>query len=93
MRKRGTAPVAAVVRNTGRPADLKQRGVQLGKPMLHGETEADWRELREAARDGLLQELAAAAAIDLARLGPRKSETGKVLLAAVLRDDVAVYVQ
>ena len=71
-------------------ADLKQRGAQLEQATLPGETEEDWRELREAAWEARLRELAAAAKVDLARLGPRKSEPAKVLLAAALRAEAAV---
>jgi REP element-mobilizing transposase RayT len=71
-------------------ADLEQRGARLEKATLHGETEEDWRELREAAWEKRLLEIAAAAKIDLGQLGPRKSDSAKVLLAAALRAESGV---
>ena len=71
-------------------ADLKQQGAQLEKTALHGETDADRRERREAHWETRLQELAAVAKIDLGQLGPRKSDPAKVLLAATLRADSGV---
>ncbi len=71
-------------------ADFQQQGARLEQATLHGETEEDWRELRETAWEARLQQMAVAAKIDLARLGPRKSEPAKVLLAAALRAETAV---
>ncbi len=71
-------------------ADLKERGARLEQVSLLGETGEDWRELREKAWDERLQAIASAAKIDLGRLGPRKSDPAKVLLAAALRAESGV---
>ncbi len=60
--------------NQGLIADLKQRGGRLEEATLLGDTEVGWQGLCEKAWDERLQQLASAAKVDLAQLGPRKSD-------------------
>ena len=71
-------------------AELKQRGAQLEKATLLGDIEEDWQDLRDQAWEARMREIAVVAKIDLAKLGPRKSDPAKVLLAAALRAESGV---
>jgi len=69
--------------------ELRQRGADLERVVLHGEPKADWRQVREAAWEERLQQLARASGIELGKLGARKSDDAKVLLAAAMRAGTA----
>ena len=66
-------------------SELKQRGAELERAVLTAQTDDGTKRLREDAWEMRLQRLAVAAKIDLRKLGPRKSDPRKVLLAAAMR--------
>lgn len=70
--------------------ELRKRGAQLESAAPYGETAEAREQLRATAWEARLQALARAAKIDLKKLGPRKSDPAKVLLAAALRAETAV---
>jgi putative transposase len=74
---------------TGLMQELRQRGADLERVVLLGASEADWRQVRETEWEKQLHRLADAAGLDLAKLGTRKSDEAKVLLAAVMRAGTA----
>jgi REP element-mobilizing transposase RayT len=74
----------------GLVAELKKRGAQLELAAPYGETDEARQQLRAAAWEDRLQDLARAAKVDLKKLGPRKSDPAKVLLAATMRAETAV---
>ena len=70
--------------------ELKKRGAQLEQAVPYGETDEARRQLRESVWEDRLGQLARTAKIDLAKLGRRKSDPAKVLLAAALRAETGV---
>ena len=65
--------------------DLRQRGAELKRAGRRGEGAGERREFRTELWEERLEAVAKAAGIDLNKLGPRKSDAQKVLLAAVLK--------
>ena len=65
--------------------DLRQRGAELKQAGRRGEGAGEGREFRAEIWEERLEAVAKAAGIDLGKLGPRKSDAQKVLLAAVLK--------
>jgi len=70
--------------------ELRKRGAQLEQAVPYGETDEARRQLRESVWEDRLGQLARTAKIDLAKLGRRKSDPSKVLLAAALRAETGV---
>lgn len=65
--------------------EMRKRGAELENAVLSGETGGGGQQVRESAWEARLQALAAVAKVDLTKLGPRKSDPAKVLLAAAMR--------
>lgn len=70
-------------------AELRQQGAELERAVLHGESKDDWRDLRERTWEERLVRFAKAAKVDLNNLGAKKSDSGKVSLAAAMRSATA----
>jgi len=66
-------------------ADLREQGAELARAARRGETKGDRREFREEIWTLRLEAAAKAAGIDLGKLGPRKSDPDKALLAAMMK--------
>ena len=65
--------------------ELTQRGADLEQMALLGDTQDGLRLVRETCWEERLQQVANLVAIDLTKLGPRKSDPGKVQLAALMK--------
>ncbi len=70
--------------------DMNQRAHLLQAVGRHGETAGERLAFRQEVWEERLTELAAAAGINLAQLGPRKSDPDKVLLAALMKATTGV---
>jgi len=69
---------------------MNQRAHLLQAVGRHGETAGERLAFRQEVWEERLTELAAAAGINLAQLGPRKSDPDKVLLAALMKATTGV---
>lgn len=70
--------------------ELRQRGAELERAARHGAAEGERSEFRAEIWEERLNELAKQAGVSLAKLGKRKSDASKVLLAAAMKESTDV---